>query len=130
MLMSEPAERIWTLCEEYIPLAMEHLSLANPYPDKPAENRLDMIREVLRINFLFPRIAPKGFDALVTLRWQQWMCRGAKQVEASQKSILAASGAEHREAFFNESKAIVESFMESLSPVQQEIVREKFFMIE
>jgi len=130
MALSELAAKVWQLSEDYIPLAMAHLSLGAPYEDKPAENRLDTRRETLRVQYLFPGIAKPGFDALVRVRTEQWWCKGALGFEHNLKTVAASVGAEHREAFYEEAKTVVRGFMGGLSALQRELLEEKFFKIE
>lgn len=127
MGLSNLAAQVWTLCEQYIPLAMLHLSLGGPYDDESTRTRFDLRPESLRISFLFPGIAEKGGQVLLELRELRWRLACIERTDQIEQSIASAHSAEQVEAMFDEKRRLLEPHLSGLSEVQQEIVREYFF---
>ena len=130
MALSPIAQRIWDVCEEYISLALKHLSLGGPYANASSITTFDPRPQQLRIQFLFPGINSSGGNALYNLRHEQWLHKSAYSDDRHQKTIASAHTAEQVEARFETQKREVQKFMFELSPIQQEIIREKFFKME
>ena len=128
--MTEPASRILEMCEAYIPIALKHLALGAPFKNESSEACFDANPEKLRIHFLFPGIAQKGFQALYDLRYYQWLYRCASKEDKQAQSIVSAHSAEQIEAKFELAQATIESAFDGLSPVQREIIQEEFFKID
>lgn len=130
MPLTEKAARIWRMFEEYRPLAMQHLVLPSPQSDKSSDRTFDHGPEMLLIRFLFPGIAEKGMQLLISVRQLRWHFRCAKRGDDEDKSIRSAHTEEQVEAMFAAKRAELEPLLANLSEVQQEIIREKFFGIE
>src|ERR1041385_4903395 len=130
MNLKPDAQRVWDMCEDYVTVALQHLSLGGPYKRKPGELVWDTRVEDLRLNFWFPRIAEKGFGLLLNLRRQQFFVRGISSADRQLKSIESAHAFEQTEAAFEKAKSDVERLLPHLSAVQQAIVRTKFFQAD
>jgi len=123
MELTGPAATIWDMCEQYIELALTHLALGGPYDNKSSDQTFDKRPEALRVCFLFPRIADKGFQALLNLRREQWLFRCVSAADKRARTISSAHSSEQVQARFETAKTTVEAFLSGLSPVQREIIR-------
>jgi hypothetical protein len=129
--MSPEAEQVWSAANDYVNMAQKHLhppfSNAHKALEKTTSTRMSGDAEFLMISFLLPRIAQKGFEALLALRASGWFFQSTRSFDNQVQTPESAIGYEHREAMFEAQKEVVSTFMRGLTPVQQEIIREKFF---
>jgi len=123
--MSPQAERVWTVSEEYIRLAQAFLE---PVDDRYAEGNVLWKREELRVSFLFPNRPERTLQDLCKVRCRFLGVGAARTAERKERSQGAASGAEHREADAVASQKEAEGACSGFSIIQQEILREKFFV--
>ena len=129
MTLSEPAERIWEMCEEYLAIACEHLVLQAPYHDQSNERTFDTKTERMRIQFLFPDLASEtaGFKLLLEISDFRWRLQDIQRTDKQEQSVASARSTEDFEAFCDQKRERLQDFYSRRSPIQQEILRAKFF---
>lgn len=118
------------MCEAYVPIALEHLSLGAPNPNRESETTFSGEVELLRLTFLFPRFRDKATELLLNLRNLRWLygnCKRHDEIAGKQDPTLCP---EHLEAEFDAKRREIEPHLPAFSPIQQEILREKFLRIE
>ena len=127
MALSEVAQRIWDLSDEFIKLSLEHLMIA-PMPDRSSEDTFDFGPEVLRVELLFPGIRQDKRELLVNLRMRRWMLDNARRFDKKTKTVKSASAEEHTEASVAATIDKVNEFLPRMRPIHREIIRERFFV--
>lgn len=126
--MSPEAEKIWAMANEYVPIAIKHLTLNPTREDRSSPTTWDSHPEYLRISYLFPRIADGGMSALVIMSQLRWQLGRMEFWDAQERSVRSASSIESTEAELNRlTEEFGGSALRHLSPVQVEILREKYF---
>jgi hypothetical protein len=123
--MSPEAERVWTASEDYTVLAKAYLEAE--HDRSPKGNTLRRSEEY-RVCFLFPNLPERSRQDLCRVRGRFLGVSEAQRAEREQPSQGAASGAEHREADAVAFQRDAQDACGGFSRVQQEILREKFFV--
>ncbi len=129
MGLSPTADLIWEMCDEYVAVALQHLCLRGPYPDKSTEGTFDFRPESLCVRFLFPGIAEPGFNALVGLRELRWRLGQTQKGDRLEQSPASAHSSEQLEAMFESKCQEIENLLREFSEVQREILNEKFLKV-
>jgi hypothetical protein len=121
------AEQIWKMSDDYIAIALQHLCLRGPFPDRSKENLFDSRIEFLRVGFLFPGIAEQGLVALVSLREMRWRSDHIQKGDREMQTPASAHTTEQFEGLHESKCDEVRSAFRDFSAVQREIIQEKFF---
>lgn len=127
MALSPIAAHIWDRSEEYVKYALQHLVFPSPQQDKSSPICFCGSAERARLLFLFPGIAEKGHAALMEIREKRWRFGCVLRGDRVDPTASSALSVEQVEATFEEAKAPIATILSSFSPVQQEILAEKFF---
>jgi hypothetical protein len=123
--MSPEAERVWSASSDYLVLAKAYLE---PEHDRYTEGNDLWKREEYRVSFLFPNWPERSRSDLCKVRCRFLGVEDAQRAEREEGSQGAASGAEHQEAAAIVSQRDAENACATFSRIQQEILREKFFV--
>jgi hypothetical protein len=123
--MSPEAESVWRASNDYVTLANSHLQ---PEDDRYSEGNALWKKEEYRVSFLFPNLPERSRLDLCKVRCRFLGVEDAQRAEREVKSQGAASGAEHQEADAVALQRDAEKACNQFSRVQQEILREKFFV--
>ena len=123
--MSPEAERVWAASSDYLVLAKAYLE---PEDDRYVEGSAVWKREEYRVSFLFPNWPEISRLDLCKVRCRFLAVEDAQRAEREEGSQSAASGAEHQEAAAVVSQSNAENACDRFSRIQQEILREKFFV--
>jgi hypothetical protein len=123
--MSPQAERVWTASNDYVVMAQTFLE---PADDRYSEGSPLWKKEEYRVNFLFPNQPERTRLDLCKVRCRFLGVEAAQRAEREQSSQGSASGAEHQEADAVSFQKDAQDACARFSPIQQEILREKFFV--
>jgi hypothetical protein len=123
--MSPGAECVWRASEDYIVLAKAYLE---PASDRYSEGNALWKREQYRVSFLFPNWPERTRQDLCKVRCRFLEVGEAQRAERERPSQGAASGAEHQEACAVAFQRDAQDACAGFSTIQQEILREKFFV--
>ena len=109
MPMSEAAERLWKMCDDYVAAAFEHLQ-SGPQSllqkrDTSSETFFDGAAEKFRLSFLLLNRTDDGAQLFLDLRRWRLRLRAARANNSAAKTILSEHLIEQLEAFFENSKA-------------------------
>lgn len=99
-----------------------------PADDRYAEGNALWKKEEYRVNFLFPNQPERTRVDLCKVRCRFLGVEAAQRAEREQGSQGSASGAEHQEADAVSFQRDAEDACGQFSTIQQEILREKFFV--
>ncbi|HEV8541132.1 MAG TPA: hypothetical protein VGR78_01960 [Verrucomicrobiae bacterium] len=123
--MSPEAEQVWKASDNYIVLAEKYLE---PEDDRYSEGNAMWKKEEYRVTFLFPNWPERSRLDLCKVRCRFLGVGEAQRAERDQRSQGAASGAEHQEADAVAFQRDAQDACAGFSRIQQEILREKFFV--
>ena len=123
--MSPEAESVWRASDDYVAMAKAYLE---PEDDRYSEGNDQWKKEEYRVGFLFPNWPERSRLDLCKVRYRFLAVGEAQRAEREGKSPGASSGAEHREADAVALQKDAENACAGFSKVQQEILREKFFV--
>jgi hypothetical protein len=127
MALSKTADQVWTMCEQYIAIAFEHLWFPSPQADTSSSRTFDSNAEGFRIHFLFPSISEPARNSLLELRSLRLASRCLQADDLNERTVGSGHIDEQMQARFAAKRSEFESVLPSLSKVQQEIIREYFF---
>ena len=123
--MSPEAERVWKASEDYIALAKAYLEAES---DRYSEGNALWKSEEYRVSFIFPNWLERSKQDLCKVRCRFLEVGEAQRAEREQPSQGAASGAEHQEADAVAFQKDAQDACAGFNRIQQEILREKFFV--
>ena len=122
--MSPEAESVWKASNDYVAMAKAYLEPEDRY----SEGNDQWKKEEYRVGFLFPNWPERSRLDLCKVRYRFLSVANAQRAELQEKSQGAASGAEHQEADAVALQKDAENACAGFTRVQQEILREKFFV--
>jgi hypothetical protein len=111
-------------------MAIPHLSQPVEREMRTPQGIFQSEAELLRINFLFPRVAEEDLASLLAMRRRQWQLWHLEVYDQKVRSVRSAADVEYIE---NEIAKLATEWNQRgvtrLTAVQQEILREKFLKI-